>query len=897
MELWMEKALGRRERYSSGYLSDLLKQGAYKAYDMVVDQATGQLGYMAGITADLLSQNAISHTVGKKKIGGNLTGYGPVDKFAGWLAKKAVTSLESVEKDPSAYAQPAGDAAKAWARSWRVGSSVVAGACYRPENIHNENLRRELYNVSGHDLNWDKCLSQMTQLILQAPDIDGKDSDRTPFYDSQWRKEIMPEVLRISYQASLNDMFASMREQYMRQAEAGTLQINHEIMRQSMREAAFKLGQLYEDFSLKLANNSEFLEAPISLFKAERTMPKDLTSEESRRWKNLPNEYLFPDERELDKLIGTALKKVPPVSIEQTRKALSISRSAPVMEDGKEVPYELGKSPEEDERRFTQQVLAVRELKRTYENRTWLGRWLTPSGYAQRHALAEMQEELKSLKSPEDVAAALDLSKSFEDTCSQTYAQLSGIVPKEPLQKPSKTEVVTHTIVKTVESVTNALGITHDKAPGQMLERNLRVEYNESNPEINEHGEYVLQYPSVEEITGIPETASYKDLIHGKFNPVEEDPNEALEDPGTEINENTNPKDLKQEEPPKETEHKVETKPETKTEKKEEKKSSGKSVPEPITEKEVLPDHKEFSPDELDILLVKPKVKPKPQKTESEPPKEVPPPQNQPASSVWNLWGWGTSLSNAVSGTISYGMSFFSSGSAEPQPEPQPEPEPIPEMPVQEEKDLPSPDQTRSGQETEPQLPDQTQPQQEDLPLATDPIFDRVESIKDRVFKRVETVKELLYNSNPISIYNDADAVTQINNLGRDIAELVYFKTLSLRFMQKSDPDSIQAVEQLMGEKAVKKNVGKIAEDPTFTEVIKDGEMSYLSKLIELAEDFDRDVPEKFNAFHRKYLRAKLEEKKLEEKKNLEEPAKKIEDPQAKSTQTKSTSAGFSNLK
>ena len=322
----------------------------------------------------------------------------------------------------------------------------VADAAYSGRISFDKDLSLQMYNACGYVPNFDETLKN---LYNTAAPVDNS------LTDNKWRKEVTPHMLRYAYQQELEKSFDAIRKQHLEKPDL----YNRRLAQSHMETAARHLGRIFEKFSLDLANNTDYLEAPVTLFPKKPPQYEDvpMSDKERKLLAGVSRHSLFPGEKALQKQLSQTADKLPKLNTQETLERFHNNLVKPVLSaNGEEIPYRSGEDIAEDTRRLVSSILNLREMKQRYEKRNFFSRHLTRAGREEQAAIEEMQNALhKNLGvSAEQIRGHLSLKTPLEESIS--LAEIMGIQPKKP-EGPSVAQVVKDTVIGAAKTTGSAL--------------------------------------------------------------------------------------------------------------------------------------------------------------------------------------------------------------------------------------------------------------------------------------------------------------------------------------------------------------------------------------------------------------------------------------------------------
>lgn len=306
---------------------------------------------------------------------------------------------------------------------------MVADAAFSGRVNFDAEMGRQMFNTCGYKPNFKQIMQQLRDITSTV------DNSLT---DISWRKGLTPHILRTVFQDEMKQMLSSIRESHQNHPEI----YSHQLMQAHMRKATWLLSDIFEKFTVDLANNTDYLEAPMSLLpkNAPTLADADLTDDERQMWADVAHHSLFENEQQMQQLIDGEMKKLPNRDAQDVWEKFRFDLRKP-LNDPKlgSSPYECGKDRVEDQRRLNIAVLNLRELQQQYESRNFFSRWFTAAGRAERNAIRNMQDYLCATLDlvPEQLQTMLDPKTPFEESVDLKQAMHLKYEPQpEPQPEP-----------------------------------------------------------------------------------------------------------------------------------------------------------------------------------------------------------------------------------------------------------------------------------------------------------------------------------------------------------------------------------------------------------------------------------------------------------------------------
>ena len=366
LQPWELKLIGRRERYTNSWMGWLARKmwnfgGGY--FDKGVDYVFNNLG--KSINPDIKRYELY----GKK-----------IDRpwGRGWgalytVVEQLVTSDVVKASVSNSLKRTFGDTNQVQYAS----GATVAAACFvpsvmqrgrRPAIHFDERHMVEFYNELG-------IMPDEAAMIgdMLAETIKIKDSN---FSDEMWRTHVMPVIISEGYKKELNTVYGILHKEYMDNPA-----MTKEQLEARMDKAQKLLGKLYQEFSVSVANYTEYLEAPLKLLESDgkealSAEPKqELTREEKAKFDAYQQKSLV-SKSELKYFKKLALKTERPEAKEDLVQAFYRSLSGYVGKESeravnyKPKPLTGGKEPEDNHNAccFINAVAALKKYEQSISN-------------------------------------------------------------------------------------------------------------------------------------------------------------------------------------------------------------------------------------------------------------------------------------------------------------------------------------------------------------------------------------------------------------------------------------------------------------------------------------------------------------------------------------------------
>lgn len=278
LEPWQKKLIGHQIRYSNTWMGSFL-QGISKNFSDSINSGVDKL---ISFVAKNMSPDVKRYRVYGKKLD-RPWGYG-----TGALSYilSGVVQMDSISDKLKLLIQRQ---LLAPGVEQRVSGEAVAMACFAPSFIQGEMrppchfdlaLMAKFYNETG-------ILPDEASIVADMMDETMKITEKT-YTDEQWRKELMPQIIKGSYRKQFQIVCKMLHDEYM-----GNPAMSKKMLRDRMEKAAGVLGEMYQDFSRSIANTTEYLEAPLKFLHTDEKLkfPKEIDSVLSEEQKEITEKY------------------------------------------------------------------------------------------------------------------------------------------------------------------------------------------------------------------------------------------------------------------------------------------------------------------------------------------------------------------------------------------------------------------------------------------------------------------------------------------------------------------------------------------------------------------------------------------------------------------------------
>ena len=447
LQPWEEKAIGRAARFRNTPYEYFISVLAQAGRDIIMPAINAVAGTAERKTKEIFTVAEKPVTINGKEFSEHYTlgqriGY----KIAANSGSIFTSGAQMIDKFVNrGYFYPDGKMVAETAFSGRVNFDAEMG--------------RHMFNACGYKPDFKQMLQQMHDLSSTV------DNSLT---DISWRKGVTPHILRTAFQDEMKRMLSSIRESHQNHPEI----YNHQLMQAHMRKATWLLSDIFEKFSLDLANNTDYLEAPMSLLpkNAPTLADENLTDDERQMWADVAHHSLFDNEKQMQDLIAEEAKKLPNLPAQDVWEKFRFDLHKPVIDPklNTSTPYQRGKDPAEDQHRLNIAVLNLREVQQQYESRNFFSRWLTAAGRAERRAIRNMKNYLcdtldllpEQLQTMLDPATPLEESVDLKQAMHLKYEAQPEPQPEPPLISEETQEKLINAgkmVVETIEVIGGAV--------------------------------------------------------------------------------------------------------------------------------------------------------------------------------------------------------------------------------------------------------------------------------------------------------------------------------------------------------------------------------------------------------------------------------------------------------
>ena len=440
LQPWEEKAIGRAARFQNTPYEYFISVLAQAGRDIIMPAINAVAGTAERKTKEFFTVPEKPVTINGKEFSEHYTlgqriGYSIAAKSGSIFTSGAQMIDKFVNRG---YFYPDG--------------KMVAEAAFSGRVNFDAEMGRHMFNACGYKPDFKRMMQQMHDLSSTV------DNSLT---DISWRKGITPHILRTAFQDEMKRMLSSIRESHQNHPEIH----NHQLMQAHMRKATWLLSDIFEKFSLDLANNTDYLEAPMSLLpkNAPTLADENLTDDERQMWADVAHHSLFENEKQMQDLIAEEAKKLPNLPAQDVWEKFRFDLHKPVIdpERNTSAPYQCGKNPAEDQHRLNISVLNLREVQQQYESRNFFSRWLTAAGRAERRAIRNMKDYLCStlnllpeqLQTMLDPATPLEESVDLKQAMHLKYEPQPEPQPEPPLISEETQEMLVNAGKKVVETI------------------------------------------------------------------------------------------------------------------------------------------------------------------------------------------------------------------------------------------------------------------------------------------------------------------------------------------------------------------------------------------------------------------------------------------------------------
>ena len=442
LERWEQKAIGRINRFENTdyeYVTNQIYEGGRSLLNRI---AQGAMNMGRGVVG-ILSRPLNTQTINGK---GFTENYGVSSRFGRRVglgaANMAIDAGANTVNNflTRKFFYPSGKA--------------VADTAFAGRVTFDKEMARQMFNDCGYAPDLQATMKRMydTAAVVEKG-----------LTDITWRKDITPHMIRSAYQQELENTFEAIRNQH-RENPAFT---SRGMMKHQMQAAARHLGNIFEKFTLDLANQTDYLEAPMTILpkKAEIRSDVQMRDDEKKLLAEVSRQSLFPDAKAMEKQIDQAMKKLPKPTVEAALEKFRSNLEKPVRgKDGREADYTPGANTAEDIRRLDSSILSLREMKQRYENRNFFSRLLSSAARAERNAIATMEAQLQEKLGvrAEALTVLLDLKNPLEEMADPThFLGIRKRGPEKEPEPPTVTQTVKNAAKKTGEAISAAAKTTY----------------------------------------------------------------------------------------------------------------------------------------------------------------------------------------------------------------------------------------------------------------------------------------------------------------------------------------------------------------------------------------------------------------------------------------------------
>lgn len=442
LERWEQKAIGRINRFENTdyeYVTNQIYEGGRSLLNRI---AQGAMNMGRGVVG-ILSRPLNTQTINGK---GFTENYGVSSRFGRRVglgaANMAIDAGANTVNNflTRKFFYPSGQA--------------VADTAFAGRVTFDKEMARQMFNDCGCAPDFQATMKRMydTAAVVERG-----------LTDITWRKDITPHMIRSAYQQELENTFEAIRNQH-RENPSFT---SRGMMKHQMQAAARHLGNIFEKFTLDLANQTDYLEAPMTILpkKAEIRSDVQMTDDEKKLLAEVSRHSLCPDAKAMEKQIDQAMKKLPKPTVEAALEKFRSNLEKPVRgKDGREAAYTPGANTAEDIRRLDSSILSLREMKQRYENRNFFSRLLSSAARAERRAIATMEAQLleKLGVRAEALTVLLDLKNPLEEMADPThFLGIRKRGPEKEPEPPTVTQTVKNAAKKTGEAISAAAKTTY----------------------------------------------------------------------------------------------------------------------------------------------------------------------------------------------------------------------------------------------------------------------------------------------------------------------------------------------------------------------------------------------------------------------------------------------------
>ena len=442
LERWEQKAIGRINRFENTdyeYVTNQIYEGGRSLLNRI---AQGAMNMGRGVVG-ILSRPLNTQTIDGK---GFTENYGVSSRFGRRVglgaANMAIDAGANTVNNflTRKFFYPSGQA--------------VADTAFAGRVTFDKEMTRQMFNDCGYAPDFQATMKRMydTAAVVEKG-----------LTDITWRKDITPHMIRSAYQQELETAFEAIRRQH----QENPAFTSRGMMKHQMQAAARHLGNIFEKFTLDLANQTDYLEAPMTILpkKAEVRSDVEMTDDEKKLMAEVSRHSLYPDAKAMEKQIDQAMKKLPKPTVEAALEQFRSNLEKPVLgKDGREAAYTRGANTAEDFRRLDSSILSLREMKQRYENRNFFSRLLSSAARAERRAIAAMESQLQEKLGvrAEALTVLLDLKNPLEEMADPThFLGIRKRGPEKEPEPPTVTQTVKNAAKKTGEAISAAAKTTY----------------------------------------------------------------------------------------------------------------------------------------------------------------------------------------------------------------------------------------------------------------------------------------------------------------------------------------------------------------------------------------------------------------------------------------------------
>ena len=442
LERWEQKAIGRINRFENTdyeYVTNQIYEGGRSLLNRI---AQGAMNMGRGVVG-ILSRPLNTQTIDGK---GFTENYGVSSRFGRRVglgaANMAIDAGANTVNNflTRKFFYPSGQA--------------VADTAFAGRVTFDKEMTRQMFNDCGYAPDFQATMKRMydTAAVVEKG-----------LTDITWRKDITPHMIRSAYQQELETAFEAIRRQH----QENPAFTSRGMMKHQMQAAARHLGNIFEKFTLDLANQTDYLEAPMTILpkKAEVRSDVEMTDDEKKLMAEVSRHSLYPDAKAMEKQIDQAMKKLPKPTVEAALEQFRSNLEKPVLgKDGREAAYTRGANTAEDFRRLDSSILSLREMKQRYENRNFFSRLLSSAARAERRAIAAMESQLQEKLGvrAEALTVLLDLKTPLEEMADPThFLGIRKRGPEKEPEPPTVTQTVKNAAKKTGEAISAAAKTTY----------------------------------------------------------------------------------------------------------------------------------------------------------------------------------------------------------------------------------------------------------------------------------------------------------------------------------------------------------------------------------------------------------------------------------------------------